>query len=435
MAEERQVVVEAVQLTKLFRDFWMRPKVKALDRVEFQVYRGEIFGLLGPNGSGKSTLLKILLGLLFPTTGRAAVFGRDPRNLAIKDRIGFMPEESYLYRYLNAEETLDFYGRLFNLPAAERRHRVELLLEMVGLTHQRKRPIVEYSKGMARRIGLAQALINDPDLIFLDEPTTGLDPTGTREIKDLILELRRRGKTVLLCSHLLADVEDVCDRVAILYGGRLRRLGSVDELLSLRAKTQITTDRLNPATIEQVVNRIHELEGPAMEVSVQTPRDRLETFFLHVVEEARAARLETSGVTVGAKPSAFFSGIEREQKADVILDELLKTTAERAAEPKETREGEEPPVVVVPLQPEAKGDEQILSGLLKESTPAAAAQTGGASAQRSAAEQRQVVLPASGGGGDDSQTTQDVLKDLLKTGKPGSDEENTEESRTRKTEQ
>ena len=435
MAEERQVVVEAVQLTKLFRDFWMRPKVKALDRVEFQVYRGEIFGLLGPNGSGKSTLLKILLGLLFPTTGRAAVFGRDPRNLAIKDRIGFMPEESYLYRYLNAEETLDFYGRLFNLPAAERRHRVELLLEMVGLTHQRKRPIVEYSKGMARRIGLAQALINDPDLIFLDEPTTGLDPTGTREIKDLILELRRRGKTVLLCSHLLANVEDVCDRVAILYGGRLRRLGSVDELLSLRAKTQITTDRLNPATIEQVVNRIHELEGPAMEVSVQTPRDRLETFFLHVVEEARAARLETSGVTVGAKPSAFFSGIEREQKADVILDELLKTTAERAAEPKETREGEEPPVVVVPLQPEAKGDEQILSGLLKESTPAAAAQTGGASAQRSAAEQRQVVLPASGGGGDDSQTTQDVLKDLLKTGKPGSDEENTEESRTRKTEQ
>ena len=156
-----------------------------------------------------------------------------------------MPEESYLYRYLNAEETLDFYGRLFNLPRAERRHRVELLLEMVGLTHQRKRPIVEYSKGMARRIGLAQALINDPDLVFLDEPTTGLDPTGTREIKDLILELRRRGKTVLLCSHLLADVEDVCDRVAILYGGRLRRLGSVEELLSLRAKTQITTDRLN----------------------------------------------------------------------------------------------------------------------------------------------------------------------------------------------
>jgi len=433
LAEERQVVVETVQLSKLFRDFWMRPKVKALDRVEFQVFRGEIFGLLGPNGSGKSTLLKILLGLLFPTQGRAAVFGRDPRNLAIKDRIGFMPEESYLYRYLNAEETLDFYGRLFNLPSAERRHRVELLLEMVGLTHQRKRPIVEYSKGMARRIGLAQALINDPDLIFLDEPTTGLDPTGTREIKDLILELRRRGKTVLLCSHLLADVEDVCDRVAILYGGRLRRLGSVDELLSLRAKTQITTDRLNAATIEQVVSRIHELEGPGMEVSVQTPRDRLENFFLHVVEEARAARLETSGVTVGAKPSDFFSGIAREQKADVILEELLKTTAERTVEQKESPDREEQPVVV-PLQQEPKSDDKLISGLLKESIPSAAARTGGASGQRPAAEQ-QVVLPASGGTGDDSKTTQDVLKDLLSTRKPGSDEENTDKSRTRKTEQ
>ena len=433
MAEERQVVVETVQLTKIFRDFWMRPKVKALDRVEFQVFRGEIFGLLGPNGSGKSTLLKILLGLLFPTQGRAAVFGRDPRNLAIKDRIGFMPEESYLYRYLNAEETLDFYGRLFNLPSAERRHRVELLLEMVGLTHQRKRPIVEYSKGMARRIGLAQALINDPDLIFLDEPTTGLDPTGTREIKDLIVELRSRGKTVVLCSHLLADVEDVCDRVAILYGGRLRRLGSVDELLSIRAKTQITTDRLNPATIDQVVNRIHELEGPGMEVSVGTPRDRLENFFLHVVEEARAARIETSGVTVGAKPSSFFSAIEREQKADEILQELLKTTSEKAAEEKEKApEAERAAVVVVPLQEEPKADNQLISGLLKESLPAAAGRPG-ATAQRAAAEQ-QVVVPASGGGRDDSQVAQDVIKDLLNTRKPGSNEENTPGSQTGKSE-
>jgi ABC-2 type transport system ATP-binding protein len=431
LAEERQVVVETFQLSKLFRDFWMRPKVKALDRVEFQVFRGEIFGLLGPNGSGKSTLLKILLGLLFPTQGRAAVFGRDPRNLAIKDRIGFMPEESYLYRYLNAEETLDFYGRLFNLPSAERRHRVELLLEMVGLTHQRTRPIAEYSKGMARRIGLAQALINDPDLVFLDEPTTGLDPTGTREIKDLILELRSRGKTVLLCSHLLADVEDVCDRVAILYGGRLRRLGSVEELLSLRAKTQITTDRLNPATIDQVVNRIRELEGPGMDVSVQTPRDRLETFFLHVVEEARAAHLETSGVTVGAKPSSFFSGIEREQKADQILEDLLKTTAEKTAERKEkASEAAEPTTVVVPLQKEPEADEQVIGALLKESV------RDGARAGAAETKEPQVVLPASGGGGeDDSQVTQNVLKNLLDPRKPGSDAESSEESSTRKTEQ
>jgi ABC-2 type transport system ATP-binding protein len=433
LAEERQVVVETVQLTKVFRDFWMRPKVKALDRVEFQVFRGEIFGLLGPNGSGKSTLLKILLGLLFPTQGRAAIFGRDPRNLAIKDRIGFMPEESYLYRYLNAEETLDFYGRLFNLPTAERRHRVELLLEMVGLTHQRKRPIVEYSKGMARRIGLAQALINDPDLVFLDEPTTGLDPTGTREIKDLIVELRRRGKTVLLCSHLLADVEDVCDRVAILYGGRLRRLGSVDELLSLRAKTQITTDHLKAETIDQVVNRIRELEGPGMEVSVQAPRDRLENFFLRVVEEARAARLETSGVTVGAKPSAFFSGIEREQKADAILDELLKSSAQKAVEQKEPLESEQAPVVVVPLQQEPKADDQVISGLLKESAAGAADRTAGAREQPAATEP-QVVLPASEGSQADEKVTQDVLKSLLNARKPGADEENDEASRTPRTE-
>jgi hypothetical protein len=209
----------------------------------------------------------------------------------------------------------------------------------------------------------------------------------------------------------------------------------VDELLSLRAKTQITTDRLNAATIEQVVSRIHELEGPGMEVSVQTPRDRLENFFLHVVEEARAARLETSGVTVGAKPSAFFSGIEREQKADEILQELLKTTAEKAAEPKVISDTEEQPVVVVPLAPEPKADEQMISGLLKESIPSDAARTAGAGGERAAAEQQQVVLPVSGGSGDDSKTTQDVLKDLLNSRKPGSDEENTEESRTRKTEQ
>jgi ABC-2 type transport system ATP-binding protein len=407
----------------------MRPKVKALDRVEFQVFRGEIFGLLGPNGSGKSTLLKILLGLLFPTQGRAAVFGRDPRNLAIKDRIGFMPEESYLYRYLNAEETLDFYGRLFNLPSAERRHRVELLLDMVGLTHQRTRPIVEYSKGMARRIGLAQALINDPDLVFLDEPTTGLDPTGTREIKDLILELRSRGKTVLLCSHLLADVEDVCDRVAILYGGRLRRIGSVDELLSLRAKTQIVSDRLNPATIDQVVSRIHELEGPGVEVSVETPRDRLETFFLSVVEEARAQRLETSGVTVGTKPSAFFAGIEREQKADQILEELLKTTVEKVAEQQEKAAATaEPEVVVVPSPREPEVEQQVIGGLLKESGPEAA-RAGAAEVPAP-----QVVLPASGGSEDDAQVTETVLKNLLEPRKPAPDEEHAEESGAGKSE-
>ena len=216
-------IVQCVGLTKTFKDFWRRPNVWAVRDLNLDIHPGEIFGLLGPNGSGKSTTIKVLLGLLYPTRGRVTIFGLPPTDVSIKGRIGYLPEESYLYAFLNARETLDFYGRLFRLPRAERRRRAEKLLEMVGLSREAGRRMGEYSKGMARRIGLATALINDPDLLILDEPTTGLDPIGTREIKNLILDLKRRGKTVLLSSHLLADVEDVCDRIAILYGGRLRR--------------------------------------------------------------------------------------------------------------------------------------------------------------------------------------------------------------------
>ena len=357
MAANRQVVVETSRVTKVFRDFWMRKKVKALDRVDIQVNRGEIFGLLGPNGSGKSTLVKILLGLLFPTSGRAAVFGRDPRNLKVKDRIGYMPEESYLYRYLNAQETLEFYGRLFNLPRGERRHRIDLLLDMVGLQQQKQRQVVEYSKGMARRIGLAQALINDPDLVFLDEPTTGLDPIGTREIKDLILELKKRGKTVFLCSHLLADVEDVCDRVAILYGGKLRCVGAVGDLVKVKAQTQITTDELKPGTVEKLVAMIAALEGADRKVVVDQPRDRLENVFLRVVQEAQSARVETAGTMVGTGAETFFAGIEREDKANVVLAGLLKTAEMQRAPMDEADEDEVAPPVVL----RASGREEELS--------------------------------------------------------------------------
>jgi len=403
VAVQRQIVVETVQLTKIFRDFWMRPKVKALDKVDLQIHRGEIFGLLGPNGSGKSTLVKLLLGLLFPTSGRAAVFGRDPRNIKTKDRIGYMPEESYLYRYLNAEETLNFYGRLFNLPRAERRHRVNLLLDMVGLARQRKRPIVEYSKGMARRIGLAQALINDPDLVFLDEPTTGLDPIGTREIKDLILELRRRGKTVFLCSHLLADVEDVCDRIAVLYGGRVRRLGSVDKLLTVRAMTQITSEKLNPETLNRIRGVIRELEGESKEVTIGAPRDRLENFFLRVVEEARAVQLETAGTTPGTGAAAFFAGIERGDQAERFLEELLA-----APEIKEVQLEREKQIVVPAAQRESEERKAVLESLVKQ--PALAADTPAEEAE--AADESQVVLQA-GQQGPAEPTTQEVLDSLL----------------------
>src|SRR2546422_7850005 len=214
-----EVVVSVRGLTKVFKDFWNRPKARAVDSVDFDVRRGEVFGLLGPNGSGKSTTVKLLLGLLYPTKGHIEVFGHSPRHVATKSRIGYLPEESYLYRYLNSRETLDFFGNLFSLSGRERDQRAEQLLDMVGLSQTRTRAVGEFSKGMQRRIGLAQALINDPDLVILDEPTSGLDPIGCREVKDLILALAARGKTVILSSHLLSDVEDVCDRVVMYYGG------------------------------------------------------------------------------------------------------------------------------------------------------------------------------------------------------------------------
>ena len=203
----------------------------AVESLDLEIKRGEVFGLLGPNGSGKSTTIKLLLGLIFPDRGgRAFVLGEKAGSTEINKRIGFLPEESYLYRFLNGEETLKFYGRLFKIPRRELNRRVPELLDIVGLDQKsRKRKLREYSKGMARRIGLAQAMINDPDLILLDEPTTGLDPIGTREMKDLILSLKEQGKTVLLCSHLLADVQDVCDRITILFRGKMQTLGQVRE--------------------------------------------------------------------------------------------------------------------------------------------------------------------------------------------------------------
>ncbi len=297
-------LVEAVGLTKVFRDFWMRPKVKAVDRVDLQVHAGEVFGLLGPNGSGKSTLIKILLGLLFPTHGRAAIFGRDPRNLAIKDRIGYLPEESHLYKYLTALETLDFFGALFDLPGPERRKRSGQLLDMVGLGHARHRPVGEFSKGMARRIGLAQAMINDPDLLILDEPTSGLDPLGCNEVKDVIRLLRQRRKTVIVCSHLLSDVEDVCDRVIILYGGRIRAQGSLHELLTVPDASRFTTPLLSPEVTGKVLAVLREhLQGE--EIHVDHPQRSLEDFFLDVVAHARAESVETAGVLGGAGIAAY----------------------------------------------------------------------------------------------------------------------------------
>src|ERR1700684_1421307 len=243
-ATRDDVVIETRNLSKVYRDFWGRPKVRALKALDLKIYKGEIFGLLGPNGSGKTTTIKLLLGLLFPTAGDAFVFGEPAAKVEKNERIGYLPEESYLYRFLNAEETLDFYGRLFKMSSATRRQRADALIKMVGLDGARRRQLKEFSKGMTRRIGLAQALINDPDLVLLDEPTSGLDPIGTREMKDLILRLKQQGKTVVMCSHQLADVQDVCDRIAILYAGELKLLGKVDDLLQEHDETQLLTSPL-----------------------------------------------------------------------------------------------------------------------------------------------------------------------------------------------
>src|SRR6476646_708837 len=248
-----QAAIHVEHLTKVYKDFWGRPKVTALNDLNLTVQRGEVFGLLGPNGSGKSTTIKLLLGLIFPTAGDAWILGQPAGSSAINERIGFLPEESYLYKFLSGEETLRFYGKLFKIPKRELDRRVPELLDVVGLDQKaRKRKLREYSKGMARRIGLAQALINNPDLILLDEPTTGLDPIGTREMKDLVLSLKAQGKTVLLCSHLLADVQDVCDRITILFGGRMQTLGDVKDLLQVKDITQVQARSLTASQVEEL---------------------------------------------------------------------------------------------------------------------------------------------------------------------------------------
>src|SRR3954467_1946893 len=276
--------VETHGLTKVYKDFWGRDKVRALDNLDLTIHRGEVFGLLGPNGSGKSTTIKLLLGLIFPTAGNAWIMGEEAGSTRINERIGFLPEESYLYRFLNGEETLHFYGRLFKIPRKELNRRVPELLDVVGLDAKaRKRKLREYSKGMARRIGLAQALINNPDLILLDEPTTGLDPIGTREMKDLILSLKAQGKTVLLCSHLLADVQDVCDRITILFRGKRMELGYVRDLLQVKDVTQINARGMNPGQIEEVKTFLSRMG--VNDTTITHPTTTLEDLFLRIVRE------------------------------------------------------------------------------------------------------------------------------------------------------
>ena len=319
MSTTSKPVVRAVGLTKVFRDFWGRPKARAVNDIDFEIHEGEVVGLLGPNGSGKSTTVKMILGLLYPTGGQLSVLGRSPRAVETKREIGYLPEESYLYKYLTAEETLDFFGALFNLSREERRRRIDQLLDMVGMAHARRRRVGEFSKGMARRIGLAQAMINDPEFLILDEPTSGLDPLGCREVKDLIMALKRRGKTVVVTSHLLSDIEDICDRVIILYGGKIRATGTLNELLTMKQETRIVTPELPPEVMKKMLEllRANFKDG---EFSVDHPHRSLESYFLDVIEQAKAESVETAGAISSGQIAEYLSA---DDPAGAVLQSLL----------------------------------------------------------------------------------------------------------------
>jgi ABC-2 type transport system ATP-binding protein len=230
---------ETVGLTKRYPLTWKRKVLVALDHLDLQVRPGEVFGLLGPNGSGKSTTIKLLLGLIVPSGGEARVFGLPPDSLEARRRVGFLPENPYFYGFLNGDETLRFYGKLCGMTGPRLDQRIEELIDLVGLQNGRERPLRSYSKGMLQRIGLAQALIHDPDLLFLDEPTAGVDPLGSSQIRDLILRLKKMGKTVIFSSHLLEQVQEVADRVAIFSLGKKVLEGSLESLLTENQSTQI----------------------------------------------------------------------------------------------------------------------------------------------------------------------------------------------------
>ena len=351
---ESSIVVQAEGLTKIFRDFWNRPKAHAVNGIDFKVRQGQIFGLLGPNGSGKSTTVKMILGLLYPTRGVLKVFGKDPQDVEIKSRIGYLPEETYLYRYLTATETLDFYGSLFGMDATMRKERSEQLLNMVGLAHAFNRPVGEFSKGMARRIGLAQALINDPDLVILDEPTSGLDPIGCREVKDVIRLLASRGKTVILCSHLLADVQDLCDDVMVLYGGKVRANGALSDILQLDDKTRVVCPTLSEQTVEELRSWLlaHGVKAPG-DIAVDHPVRNLEDFFLEVVRKAREQNVGTSGAQANGEVPEYLAGVDNAAVLESLHrkgenDELLKALQgkSKADEPEKEAEPAAPTVDV-----------------------------------------------------------------------------------------
>lgn len=267
-------------LTKVFPIPFKREAVVAVKNLSLAVEQGQVYGLLGPNGSGKSTTMKIVLGLVTPTSGKSEIFGRDSNLVESREDVGFLPENPYFYKYLTGQETVRFYGKICGLHGSKLRERTRELLHLVGLEHAADRRLGGYSKGMLQRIGLAQALVQEPRLLVLDEPTAGVDPAGSREIRDLILDFKKRGMTVLLCSHLLGQVQEICDRIGILHQGVLVREGRLDELISIDNQTELIVENATPellAELETVIKR-----SSARMIEKRKPQTTLERFFLEV---------------------------------------------------------------------------------------------------------------------------------------------------------
>ncbi len=267
-------------LTKIYPIPFKREKVTAVQDLSLAVEPGQVYGLLGPNGSGKSTTMKIVLGLVSPTAGKTEIFGRDSTTVESREDVGFLPENPYFYKYLTGEETLHFYGKLCGLSGAKIRERTKELLNLVGLENAADRRLGGYSKGMLQRIGLAQAMIQEPRLLVLDEPTAGVDPAGSREIRDLILDFKRRGITVLLCSHLLGQVQEICDRIGILHRGVLIREGKLDDLISIQNQTEIILENASSELLAEIQAVV--AKTPARLVEQRKPQTTLERYFLEV---------------------------------------------------------------------------------------------------------------------------------------------------------
>lgn len=276
--------VEILKLVKEFKTSFRRKPLRAVDDVSIRIMPGEVYGLIGPNGSGKSTTMKALLGLVAPSSGQCSIYGRDSLKVDSRDEVGFLPENPYFYKHLSGAETLKFYGKLCGLGGRALENRVSELLALVDLESARDRRLGGYSKGMLQRIGLAQALVQEPRLVILDEPTAGVDPLGSRQIRDLILKLRDRGITVFLCSHLLEQVQEVCDRVGIIFRGKLVREGKLEDLIAIEDQSEIILQDASPELLKQIEALVASAPGAKL-VKTGKPRTTLERLFLREISE------------------------------------------------------------------------------------------------------------------------------------------------------